>query len=71
MSLNPTFALTARNPFYWTAVQDQGALFCYGADFAYDYYSLSSMYATDQFYFEAAFASNPARTPAYSTTRRW
>jgi len=70
MSLNPTFALTARNPFYWTAVQDQGALFCHGADFAYDYYSLSSMYATDQFFFDGAFASSPTLDYSIWTNRK-
>jgi hypothetical protein len=35
MSLNPTFALTARNRFYWAATENQANLFCYGADFTY------------------------------------
>lgn len=61
MSLNPTFALTARNPIYWLALQKQAELFCYGADFSYSSpTNLSALYAADQFFFDAAFAADPA-----------
>lgn len=71
MSLNPTFALTARNPLYWAAIQNQAELFCYGADFAYAApWSLSSLYATDQFYFDAAFAADPALDYSNWTNRK-
>jgi len=58
--LDATFTLTPRFPFYATSVHKQAALFCYGADFSYSSpINLASLYASDRFFFDAAFASDP------------
>lgn len=61
MSLNPTFALTPKAPIYYTGPQNSAVLFCYGADFTYNApTSLSHLFLTDRFFFDAAFAADPA-----------
>jgi hypothetical protein len=58
--LDATFTLTPRSPFYYNSVHNQAELFCYGADFAYiSPTDLSSLYATNRFFFDYAFASDP------------
>jgi hypothetical protein len=58
--LDATFTLTPRTPLYWSSVHNQAVLFCYGADFAYiGPTDLSSLYTTNRFFFDAAFASDP------------
>jgi hypothetical protein len=58
--LDATFTLTPRMPFYWASVHNQAELFCYGADFAYvSPIDLSSLYTSNRFFFDAAFASDP------------
>jgi hypothetical protein len=58
--LDATFTLTPRFPFYYKSAHNQAVLFCYGADFTYaSPNDLSSLYASDRFFFDAAFAADP------------
>lgn len=58
--LDATFTLKPRTPFFWNAPQRHAMLFCYGADFSYaNPTDLSSLYASDRFFFDAAFAADP------------
>ena len=58
--LDATFTLTPRSPFYYKSTHNQAVLFCYGADFTYTSPGdLSSLYASDRFFFDAAFAADP------------
>jgi|SRR5215472_5405884 len=58
--LDATFTLTPRSPFYYSALHNQAVLFCYGADFSYaSPTDFSSLYTTNRFFFDAAFASDP------------
>jgi len=58
--LDATFTLTPRSPVYFNSPRNQALLVCYGADFSYTSPTdLSSLYASDRFFFEAAFASDP------------
>ena len=58
--LEATFTLTPRSPFYFKSAHNQADLFCYGADFTYiSPANLSSLYASDRFFFDAAFAGDP------------
>jgi hypothetical protein len=58
--LDATFTLTPRSPFYYMSAHNQAVLFCYGADFTYVCPAdLSSLYASNRFYFDAAFAGDP------------
>ena len=69
--LDATFTLTPRSPMYWVAPQNQAELFCYGADFSYvSPTDLTSLYTSNRFYFDAAFASDPARDYSQWTNRR-
>jgi hypothetical protein len=59
--LDATFTLTPRSPFYWKAINNQAELYCYGADFSYVAPTdLTSLYTSNRFFFDGAFASNPA-----------
>jgi hypothetical protein len=59
--LDATFTLTPRTPLYWKSATNNAALFCYGADFAYIAPTdLPSLNTTNRFFFDAAFASDPA-----------
>jgi hypothetical protein len=59
--LDATFTLTPRSPWYYKSMHNQAVLFCYGADFSYvPPTDLSSLYATDRFFFDAAFAGDPS-----------
>jgi hypothetical protein len=58
--LDATFTLRPKAPFHWISAQNHAVLFCYGADFAYiSPYDLPSLHATDRFFFDGAFASDP------------
>jgi hypothetical protein len=58
--LEATFTLTPRSPLYFTSGTNQAVLWCYGADFLHaDPWNLSSLYATDRFFFGGSFASAP------------
>jgi len=58
--LDATFTLTPRSPLYYNSVHNQALLFCYGADFTWwGQTNLSSLYASDRFYFDAIFAADP------------
>jgi hypothetical protein len=58
--LDATFTLTPRSPVYYNSVHNWAEVICYGADFwAYSPNDLSSLYASDRFFFEGAFASDP------------
>lgn len=58
--LDATFTLTPRSPLYYTSAHNQAVLFCYGADFTYSSpHNLSALYASDRFFFDAAFAAVP------------
>ena len=57
--LDATFTLTPRSPFY-SDQYNNAVLSCYGADFEFGLpYDLSSLYASDRFYFNALFAADP------------
>jgi hypothetical protein len=71
MSLNPTFALTARHPYYWTANQKQAEVRCYGSDSFYPHpYGFASQYAGDQLFFDGMFAADPALDYSNWTNRK-
>ncbi len=58
--LDATFTLTPRSPFFYKSPHDQAELFCYGADFTYvSPADLSSLYTSNRFFFDAAFAGDP------------
>ena len=58
--LDATFTLKPRSPFFYNAPQRYATLFCYGADFSYvSPTDLPSLYTTDRFFFDAAFAADP------------
>src|SRR5262245_50073414 len=58
--LEATFTLTPQSPLHFVANQNYAALNCYGADFdAGPPTDFSSLYTTNRFYFEQAFASDP------------
>ena len=57
--LDATFTLTPRTPLYWQSVNNHALLSCYGADFSYiGPTDLPSLYASNRFFFDAAFASD-------------
>jgi hypothetical protein len=69
--LEATFTLTPRAPMYWVAQQNQAVLLCYGADFSYfSPTDLTSLYTSNRFYFDAAFASDPGLDYSQWTNRR-
>jgi hypothetical protein len=69
--LDATFTLTPRSPFYYNSVHNQAVLFCNGADFSYvSPADLSSLYASNRFFFDAAFASDPNLDYAQWTNRK-
>lgn len=58
--LDATFTLTPRSPLYYMSAHNYALLSCYGADFSWgNPTNLSSLYASDRFFFDAAFASDP------------
>ena len=69
--LDATFTLTPRTPIYWKALQNQAELVCQGADFSYaSPTDLSSLYATNRFFFDGAFASDPTLDYSQWTNRQ-
>ena len=59
--LDATFTLTPRSPLYNVSPQNQAALYCQGADFScVGPTTFSSLYATDRFFFDGTFASDPS-----------
>jgi hypothetical protein len=57
--LEATFTLTPLSPFY-SDPNNMAALYCYGADFwPSSPMDLSSQYASNRFFFDAAFAADP------------
>ena len=57
--LDATFTLTPRSPFY-SGQNNYAYFFCYGADFGIGSpYDLSSLYASNRFFFDASFAADP------------
>jgi hypothetical protein len=58
--LDATFTLTPLSPFYYYTPHYQALLVCYGADFEiYNPTNLSSLYASNRFFFSGAFAADP------------
>jgi len=58
--LESTFTLTPLSPFHWVSEHEQAYLYCNGADFSYiSPTNLSSLHASNRFFFDAAFASDP------------
>jgi hypothetical protein len=58
--LDATFTLTPLSPFYYKSEHNLAELFCHGADFYYaGETELSSLYASDRFFFDSPFASDP------------
>jgi hypothetical protein len=57
--LEATFTLTPLSPSYWDG-SNYAYLNCYGADFwSFSPYDLSSAYASNRFFFQGPFASDP------------
>jgi hypothetical protein len=57
--LDATFTLTPQSPIY-SASNNYAWLYCWGADFeSYSPTDLSSLYASNRFFFNGAFACNP------------
>jgi len=58
--LEATFTLTPRYPYYYKSDRNQAWLFCNGADFrCWSPTDLSSLYASDRFYFDGGFNCDP------------
>src|SRR5262245_25350201 len=58
--LDATFTIRPRSPIYWQSLHNQAELFCQGADFSWaSPTDFSSLYTTDRFFFDAAYASDP------------
>jgi hypothetical protein len=58
--LDATFTLTPRSPIYTDAVNNLACIWCYGADFwPFNPSDLSSLYASNRFFFDANFAADP------------
>ena len=70
--LEATFTLTPRTPFHYESVAcGQAELFCYGADFTYTGpTTFESLHASNRFFFDAAFASDPTLDYAQWNNRR-
>jgi hypothetical protein len=69
--LDATFNLTPKTPLYWKSVNDQAVLFCYGADFTYTSPAdFSSLYASNRFFFDAAYAADPTLDYTQPANRR-
>ena len=68
--LEATFTLTPLSPFHWASEREQANLFCYGADFSYaSPTNLESLHASNRFFFDAAFASDPKLDYAQGNNR--
>ena len=58
--LEATFTLTPRSPYYSDTLNNSAYLYCFGADFWYSSAAnFSSLYASDRFFFDPGFASDP------------
>ena len=57
--LEATFTLTPKSPFYWDTVDKRASLYCYGADFWAGSTDFSSLYVSNQFFFDDHFAADP------------
>jgi hypothetical protein len=58
--LDATFTLTPRSPYYYDTAFGRALLYCWGADFdVFSPMDLSSLYASNRFYFNEWFASDP------------
>ena len=69
--LDATFTLTPRYPLYWKALRNQAELVCYGADFSYiGPTDLTSLYTSNRFFFDGAFASDPTLDFSQWTNRK-
>jgi hypothetical protein len=59
--LDATFTLTPRSPSYGdVSLHNDAYLYCYGADFWPFTTDLSSLYASNRFFFDANFAADPS-----------
>jgi hypothetical protein len=61
--LDATFTLTPLSPAYFDPLNSKNSAFieCHGADFdVYTPFNLSSLYGSNRFFFDAAFASDPS-----------
>ena len=57
--LDATFTLTPRSPVYYES-PNIASLYCHGADFwSYSPADFSSLYASDEFFFDSRYASDP------------
>lgn len=69
--LEATFTLTPRTPFHYESERGQAVLVCSGADFVFlSPGDLESLYASNRFFFDAAFASDPKLDYAQVNNRR-
>jgi hypothetical protein len=58
--LDATFTLTPQSPNFYSDTLGSAQLYCFGADFlSYSPLDLSSLYASNRFYFNSSFAGNP------------
>jgi hypothetical protein len=58
--LDATFTLTPRSPYYSDTLNNSASLYCRGADFwAGSPADFSSLYASNRFFFDPTFASDP------------
>jgi hypothetical protein len=58
--LDATFTLTPRSPYYYNSLHNYAWLFCFGADFdPWSPNDLSSLYASDRFFFNISTAADP------------
>ena len=58
--LDATFTLTPRSPYYYNSAHNLAWLYCWGADFwPWSPADFSSLYASDRFFFDGAFAADP------------
>ena len=57
--LDATFTLTPLSPVYNKSEHNNAELYCHGADFWSSGFNLSSLYASDEFFFDSRYASDP------------
>ena len=57
--LDATFTLTPLSPIYYKSAHNRAELYCHGADFLSGAPNLSSLYASDEFFFDSRYASDP------------
>jgi hypothetical protein len=59
--LDATFTLTPQSPIYWASYNNYAFFWCIGADFsAWSPFDYSSLYAKNQFAFDASYAADPS-----------